>query len=122
FTSGLAEKIAASHESATAGLADKIGTAVADGIKVALENIHDPQRDGPEPVRAARFQVTREAPDYTFDGRGPCIVRDAWYAQREHDDAAKERLRRFAQQSAEVQKLVASHVAFAAMRRISGLE
>lgn len=75
-----------------------------------MENIHDPQRDGPEPVRAARFQVTREAPVYSLDGRGPSLVRDAWYAQREHDDDAKDRIRRFHQQSAEVVKLVASHV------------
>jgi Phage capsid family len=74
----------------------------------------DPQRDGPEPVRAARFQVTREAPIYAFDGRGPSLVRDAWYAQREHDDDAKERLRRFHAQTNEIAKLAAGHVSFAA--------
>ena len=89
-----------------------MGESFSAGIKAALENIYDPQRDGPEPVRAARFQVTREAPIYSFDGRGPCLVRDAWYAQREHDDDAKDRLRKFHSQSAEVAKLAATQVAF----------
>lgn len=40
------------------------------------------------------------------------MVRDAWYAQREHDDDAKERLRRFHSQSGEVAKLAAQQVAF----------
>ena len=65
-------------------------------------------------MRAARYAVTRDAPIYSFDGRGPSLVRDAWYAQREHDQDAKERIRRFHNQSGEVQQLVASHVAFQA--------
>ena len=85
-------------------------------MKAALENIHDPQKDGPEPVRAARYSVTREPPTYSFDGRGPSLVRDAWYAQREHDDDAKDRLRKFHAQSNEVAKIAESHVSFAAAR------
>lgn len=110
FMDGLAGKLVESHQNLTKGLGESIGESVAAGMKAALENIHDPQRDGPEPVRAARFQVTREAPVYSFDGRGNCLVRDAWYAQREHDAEAQERIRRFHLQSAEVQKLAASFV------------
>lgn len=112
FMSGLADKLAESHKALSEQLGQSIGESVSAGMKAALENIHDPQRDGPEPVRAARFQVTRETPVYTFDGRGNSLVRDAWYAQREHDSEAQERIRRFHTQSAEVQKLVSSHVAF----------
>lgn len=110
FMDGMAAQIADSHKQLTEQLGASIGESVAAGMKAALENIHDPQRDGPEPVRAARFTVTREAPIYTFDGRGNSLVRDAWYAQREHDDEAKERIRRFHLQSAEVQKLAQQYV------------
>lgn len=113
FMSGLADKIGDSHKTLTEELGKSIGDSVSAGFKAALENMHDPQ-DGPEPVRAARFSVTREAPIYTFDGRGDSLVRDAWYAQREHDTEAQDRIRKFHQQSAEVQKLVSSHVAFSA--------
>jgi phage head maturation protease len=110
FMGGLSTQIAESHKSLTEELGKSIGESVAAGVKVALENISTPQ-DGPEPVRAARFTVTREAPIYSFDGAGPCLVRDAWYAQKEHDDDARDRLRKFHQQSDEVQKLAATHVA-----------
>lgn len=118
FMSGLADKVAESHKNLTEQLTESLGESFAAGMKAALENIHDPQRDGPEPVRAARFTVTREAPVYTFDGAGPSMVRDAWYAQREHDSDAQERIRRFHQQSAEIQKLAATHVAFQAGQKM----
>lgn len=114
FTEGLGHQLVESHKKLTEELTSSLGESFSAGIKAALENIYDPQRDGPEPVRAARFQVTREAPIYTFDGRGPCLVRDAWYAQREHDDDARDRLRKFHSQSSEVAKLAAQQVAFQA--------
>lgn len=114
FMSGMANQIAESHKNLTEQLGQSIGDSVSAGFKAALEGIGDPQGNGPEPVRAARFTVSREAPVYSFDGRGPSLVRDAWYAQREHDNDAQERIRKFHLQSAEVQKLVASSVAFAA--------
>lgn len=114
FTETLGRQIGESHKQLTEQLTTSLGESFSAGIRAALENLYDPQRDGPEPVRAARFQVTREAPIYAFDGRGPSLVRDAWYAQREHDDDAKERLRRFHAQSNEIANLAAGHVAFAA--------
>jgi HK97 family phage major capsid protein len=114
FTEGLGKQLVESHRKLTEDLTSSLSESFAGGVKAALENMVDPQRDGPEPVRAARFQVTREAPIYTFDGRGSSLVRDAWYAQREHDDDAKERLRRFHAQSNEIAKLAAGHVSFAA--------
>ncbi|HTE70322.1 MAG TPA: hypothetical protein VK942_16450, partial [Actinomycetes bacterium] len=88
FTEGLGKQLVESHRKLTEDLTSSLSESFAGGVKAALENMVDPQRDGPEPVRAARFQVTREAPIYAFDGRGPSLVRDAWYAQREHDDDA----------------------------------
>lgn len=114
FTTKLGEQLVDSHKKLTEDLTTSLGESFSAGIKAALENMYDPQRDGPEPVRAARFQVTREAPIYAFDGRGPSLVRDAWYAQREHDDDAKERLRKFHAQTGEVAKLAAQQVSFAA--------
>lgn len=117
YMTRLGDTVAESHKELTASLAESIGESVAAGFKSALENIYDPQRDGPTEVRAARFQVTREAPIYTFDGLGPSLVHDAWYASREHDTDAQERLRRFHVQTNEMQKLAAKMVtAFAAER------
>lgn len=113
FTETLGQKLVESHKALVEDLSTSLGESFSAGIKAALENIHDPQ-SGPEPVRAARYQVTREAPIYRFDGQGPSLVKDAWYAQREHDDDAKDRLRRFHVQSNEVAVLAAQQVSFAA--------
>lgn len=117
FMDGLAGKLAESHQNLTKELSQSLGESFAAGMKAALEDISAPQNGGPESVRPARFTVTREAPVYTFDGRGSCLVRDAWYAQREHDAEAQERIRRFHLQSAEVQKLAASYVSQQAAQR-----
>jgi HK97 family phage major capsid protein len=110
FMNTLGDKIAESQKKATEGLTDKIGEMLSEGIKAALENIHDPQTDGPQPVRAARWTVTREAPVYSLDGRGPCLVRDAWHAQMSRDDEAMARIRKFRQQSEEMAKLAHDHL------------
>jgi HK97 family phage major capsid protein/HK97 family phage prohead protease len=113
FAKALSASLVESHTKLTEDLTTSLGESFSAAMKAALEDIHDPQ-GGPEPVRAARYTVTREAPIYTFDGAGPCLVRDAWYAQREHDDDAKERLRRFHTQTGEVAKLAAAEVSFQA--------
>jgi len=114
---GLADKIAESHTKLTEDLAGSLGESFSAGIKSALEGIATPQ-GGPEPVKGSRYVVTREAPVYSLDGRGPSLVRDAWYAQREHDDDAKERLRQFSLQTAEVQKIVADKLSFMTTDRL----
>lgn len=98
-----AEKITASHMKLTEDLAASIGDSVSSGVKAALEGIGEPQRGT---VRAARYSVTREEPVYRFNGLGHSLVRDAWYAARERDDDAIERLRRFRLQTEEVATLV----------------
>jgi HK97 family phage major capsid protein len=110
FMTTLADKIAESQKTATEGLTEMISESLSAGIKAALENLHDPQTDGPQPVRAARWTVTREAPVYSLDGRGPCLVRDAWHAQMSRDDEAMGRIRKFRQQSEEMAKLAHDHL------------
>lgn len=98
-----ADRIAESHTKLTEDLGASIGESVSAGVKAALEQIGEPQRGT---VRAARYSVTREEPVYRFNGLGHSLVRDAWYAARERDDDAIERLRRFRLQTEEVATLV----------------
>jgi HK97 family phage major capsid protein len=113
FTDQLGKQLVASHEKLVTDLGESIGESIAGGVKAALENIHDPQVDGPQPVRAARFTVTREPPIYTLNGGGPSLVRDAWYARMTGDEDAYTRLRKFRQQSEEMQKVAHDQLRFA---------
>ncbi len=114
YMSGLADKITDSHQKLTEGLTASLGESFSAGIKTALENLHDPQNGGPQPVRAARYVVTREAPVYPLDGSGHSLVKDAWYSIRERDDDAIERLRRFRVQTDEMAKLANEVVRYGA--------
>lgn len=116
---GLADQIAESHKKLSNELASSLGESFSAGMKAALEDIVSPQAGGPQPVKASRYVITREAPIYSLDGRGPSLVRDAWYAQREHDDDAKERLRRFHAQTTEVQKVVSDRLSYMAFDRLN---
>lgn len=78
-----------------------------------MENIHDPQTEGPQPVRAARFTVTREEPVYSLNGSGPCLVRDAWYARMHNDDDAWQRIKKFSRQVEDVSTIMQSQLRFA---------
>lgn len=102
----------ASHEKLVGDLTESLGTSFSEGIKAALENIHDPQTGGPQPVRAARFTVTREEPVYSLNGAGPSMVRDAWYARMHNDDDALQRLRKFGKQVEDVSTLAHSLLRF----------
>ena len=106
----LTEATAESHKKLVESLGQSIGESVSAGFRTALENMPAPQ-EGPQTVRAARYTVTREEPVYMFNGMGHSLVRDAWYAARERDDDALERIRKYRLQSEEVAKLAASAVA-----------
>lgn len=108
----LSEATAESHKKLTEDLATSLGESISAGVKAALEELPAPQ-EGPQRVRAARFQVTREAPVYSFNGLGHSLVRDAWYAGREQDADAIDRLRKYRQQSDEMAKLAAQYQASA---------
>jgi HK97 family phage major capsid protein/HK97 family phage prohead protease len=107
YMAGLADKITDSHQNLTKSLGESIGESISAGFKAALETLPNPQ-DGPQAVRAARFTVTREAPVYAFNGSGHSLVRDAWYAARERDHDALERLRKYRVQTEEIGKLAQS--------------
>lgn len=112
FTTQLAATMAETHTKLTEGLTTALSDSVSAAFKTALENITLPQGEqGPGEVRAARFQVTREAPVYMFNGTGDSLVRDAWYSARERDHDATERIRKYRLQSEEVAKLAAHQVA-----------
>jgi HK97 family phage prohead protease len=98
----LAQKITDSQLKLNEELAQSVGESISGGMKVALENIGDPQRGS---VRAARYTVTREEPVYRFDGSGDSMVRDAWSAATAHDEDATERLRKYRRQTEEVATL-----------------
>jgi len=98
----LADKITESHTKLTEDLAQSVGESISEGMKVALENISDPQRGS---VKAARYTVTREEPVYLFNGSGDSLVRDAWMAATGHDENAIERLRKYRKQTEEVATL-----------------
>lgn len=94
------------QEKAIEQLTQTVSDSLKAGVEAALENIHNPQQDGPQPVRAARFRVTREAPIYTLNGSGPSLVRDAWHAQMSHDEEAMHRIRKFRAQTEDVAQIV----------------
>lgn len=105
-----AQTLADSHANLTKELAKSLGESVSEGVKAALENISAPQEERGT-VRAARYTVTREAPIYTFNGLGDSLVRDAWYAGRERDSDAIERLRKYRVQQGEMAKLASQLMA-----------
>lgn len=110
YAEKLGEQVVESHKQLTTELSASIGESISAGVKTALENLPAPQ-DGPQPVRASRYQVTREAPVYAFNGLGHSLVRDAWYAAREKDDDAIERLRKYRKQTEEMAKLATQFMA-----------
>jgi len=90
----------------------QMGETFAESFRAALQVMDDPTGDnGRESVRAARWEVTREAPVYSLNGAGHSMVRDAWYAGREKEPDAIERLRKYRSQTEEVAKLAAIQVA-----------
>jgi HK97 family phage prohead protease len=98
----VAAKVAESQIKFNESLSQSIGESISEGMKVALENIGDPQRGS---VKAARYTVTREEPVYRFNGSGDSLCRDAWNAATAHDEDAIARLRKYRKQTEEVATL-----------------
>jgi len=86
-------------------LASKQGEAFERALTQIFERMQAPQNDG-RPVPAARVQVVREEPVYSFSGSGPSLVRDAWHARVEGNQDARDRLARFYRQQEEMVQLV----------------
>ena len=87
----------------TAGMSEAVAAAVAEAFsRLPFQQQHERQV-----VPAGRAVVTREAPVYSMNGLGPSLVRDSWHA-RNGDQAARERLRKFEAQTADVAQQAAS--------------
>lgn len=101
-----------------ATLAAAQGEAVTAAVTAAFERLPLPQHgvEAQRPVPAGRAQVVSEPPVYSFAGRGPSLVRDAWHARVEGNDDARQRLRKFGQQQQEIMTMFARRpdLAFAA--------
>jgi hypothetical protein len=111
------DRMAETHERLTTSLAESLGQSFSAAMRAALEDLPNPQAGGgPQPVRAARYTITREEPVYSLNGYGNSLVRDAWYSAREHDADARERLRRFRVQTDELAKYARSVIAFSGNR------
>lgn len=110
YTEDLGGMIVDSVKKLSETLAEELGSSLSEGIQAALEGIHDPQRDGPQPVRASRFRIGREAPVYSMTDGGPSLVRDAWNAVQQNDRDAKDRLLKFQMQTEDMGKVAMSHL------------
>lgn len=104
FVGDLADSMKETQTKLVESLGQSVAESFSAGIKAALEGITAPQ-DGPQPVRAARYTVTREAPIYSLNGAGPSLVRDGWYAAMHRDGDAIDRLRKFRMQTEDLAKL-----------------
>lgn len=90
-----------------ASLTESLGTTVGTAITEAFAKLPFPQQPTPPPaeqrqvVPAGRAVVTRESPVYSMNGHGHSLVRDSWHAARGDADA-RDRLRKFEQQTDEI--------------------
>lgn len=109
FVGGLTDSMKETQKNLVEHLGQSVAESFSAGIKAALENITSPQ-DGPQPVRAARYTVTRESPIYSLNGAGPSLVRDGWYAAMHRDGDAIDRLRKFRMQTEDLSKLTHSEL------------
>lgn len=101
----IAGRVTDSHTRLTEQLTQSVGESISAGMKSVLEEMVVPGQDGPKPVRAARYTVSREEPVYRFDGSGESLVRDAWNAATNKDENAVERLRKYRRQTEEIGQL-----------------
>lgn len=97
------------HVELTKQLGESIGKSVAGAFETLFEGI-DNKRGS---VKAARFIQVTDPPIYRFTGSGNSLLRDVWYATKEHDPEAAERYRRFQQQQHNTAKVAAERLNFA---------
>jgi len=97
------------HAELTKELGESIGKSVAAAFETMFEGI-DSQRGS---VKASRWMQVTEPPIYRFTGSGHSLLRDVWYATKEHDPDAAERYRKFQAQQHHVAKTAADRLNFA---------
>lgn len=104
-----ADQLTEKHAELTVELGESIGKSVSAAFETMFDNL-DQERGT---VNASRLRVTREEPVYQFNGYGPSLVKDAWYAKTAKDDESIERLRKFRAQQLEVEKIATQRLSFA---------
>jgi len=105
----LAGQMAETHAELTKELGESIGKSVA----AAFETMFDGQDSARGTVNASRWIQVTEEPIYRFTGSGFSLLRDVWYATKEHDAQAAERYRQFQQQQHHTAKVAADRLNFA---------
>lgn len=103
------DKMSETHAELTRDLGESIGKSVAGAFETMFEGI-DTERGT---VKASRYVQVTDEPVYRMNSQGPSLIRDVWYATKEHDDEAKERLRKFQSQQHHMAKAAASRLEFA---------
>lgn len=107
---GAVEKLADTHALLTKDLSESIGKSVAGAFETLFEGM-DKERGT---VNASRWVQVTEEPVYRMNGAGgPSLMRDVWYATREHDEEAKERLRKFQAQQTHMHRAAEQRLEFA---------
>ena len=89
-------------EAFTAGLSASLVEANKAMLTDLVANLPAPQR---QVIPAGRVQAVREPMIYTMNGRGPSFVRDAWKSRNDSGpvaDEARDRLRKFSDQTVEL--------------------
>jgi HK97 family phage prohead protease len=97
------------HVELTKDLSKAIGESVAGAFQTTFEN-QDAERGT---VKANRWMQVTDAPIYRFSGSGNSLLKDVWYATKEHDPEAAERYRRFQAQQHNTAKVAAERMNFA---------
>lgn len=98
----VADKLAESQEAQT----EAIGKVVGDAFAAAFTRLEDVDAGGRGEAAAARVKVISEPPVYRFSGGHghSSLVKDAWTYHIDRDMDARDRLRKFQQQQADLVK------------------
>lgn len=103
------DELAKTQVRVTSELGESIGKSVAGAFETMFENL-DSERGT---VKASRWIQVTEEPIYRMNSLGPSLMHDVWYATKEHDEEAKERLRKFQAQQNHMAKAAEGRLEFA---------
>ena len=103
-----ADALTERHAELTRELSESIGQSVGGAFKTMFEDM-DEQRGT---VKSARWLQVTEEPVYRMTGSGYSLIHDVWYASKEHDEEARERIRKFHQQQQSMARTAASKLEF----------
>lgn len=100
FTREVLKDVLKENTEALAKAMENGANSMSSAFTAALEKIDAPQHQKGS-VRAARFALDREPPVYNFNGIGPSLMRDAWYASQQggRDPEATARISKYREQA-----------------------